>query len=166
MKKWKRFLIVFLALGVVSIGTLSWYAAHFSMQPVTGYDVNSDTLRTRVLIATQGSAFKDGVVTKVIDSLKSESLYFKVIDVAFLPSVSERDWDAIIILHTWEYSKPPATVKDFIYGAGTRDKILVVTTSGSGSMMEDVDGISSASKQSEQENVVRAIVRKIESKKK
>lgn len=149
MKKWKKFLIVFLALGIVSIGTLSWYAAHFSMEPATGFEVNSDTLRTRVLIATQGSAFKNAVVTKVVDSLKSESLYFKVIDVSFLPSISESDWDAIIILHTWEYSKPPATVKDFISGIGKREKIMVVTTSGSDSMMEGVDGISSASKPSE-----------------
>lgn len=158
MKKWKKFLIVFLAFGLVSIGTLSWYASRYSMEPVAGFDVNSDTLKTHVLIATQGSEFKNAAVKNVIDAMASEPLYFKVIDVSLLGTISEDDWDAIVILHTWEYSRPPSSVEDFVGKSNRRNKIMVVTTSGSGAKLDGVDGISSASKVSEQETVAGAIV--------
>lgn len=166
MKKWKKILVVFLVFGIISIGTLSWYAGRYSMEPVAGFEVNSDTLSTRVLIATQGSEFKDAVVAIVIETLKAEPIYFKVIDVALLPTVSNTDWDAIVILHTWEYSEPPVTVRDFVSETSASGKIMVVTTSGSGAKMEGVDGVSSASATSEQADIVRSIVHFIERRKK
>ncbi|MBA4053571.1 MAG: hypothetical protein C0490_02565 [Marivirga sp.] len=163
MKKWKKFLTVFVAFGLISIGTLSWYAWRYSMEPIAGFEVNSDTLKTHVLIATQGSEFKNAVVKDVIDDMTSEPFYFKVIDVSLLGTISEDDWDAIVIIHTWEYSSPPASVEDFVGRVKRRERVMVVTTSGSGSKLEGVDGISSASKTSEQESVAQAIVTWIKS---
>jgi hypothetical protein len=164
MNKWKKFLIVFLGLGLISIATLSWYAYRYSMEPITGFEVNSDTLSTRVLIATQGSEFKEAVVSKVIETLKSKGIYFRIIDVSVLRTIDEEEWDAIVILHTWEYSRPPKSVAEFIARTNTNGKCMTVTTSGSGSKMPGVDAISSASKASEEDNVARAIVNWIESK--
>lgn len=163
MKRWKKILIVFLAFGLISIGTLSWYAWRYSMEPVAGFEVNSDTLKTHVLIATQGSEFKNAVVKNVTDVMAGDPFHFKVVDVSLLGNISEDDWDAIVILHTWEYSSPPASVQDFVGKSKRREKIMVVTTSGSGSKLDGVDGISSASKVSEQETVARAIISWIKS---
>jgi hypothetical protein len=164
MKKWKKFTIVFLAFGLISVGALSWYAWRHSMEPVAGFEVNSDTLRTKVLIATQGSEFKEAVVSSVIETLKSKPIYFRIIDVAELGPIDEKEWDAIVVMHTWEYSRPPKSVAEFNARTNTSGKCMTVTTSGSGSRMPGADAISSASKVSEEDDVARAIVNWIESK--
>jgi hypothetical protein len=106
------------------------------------------------------------VVNKVIDSLKREPVYLKVIDVSLLGPIIEGDWNAIVILHTWEYSRPPKSVQDFVSRPGAREKSMVITTSGSGSKMKDIDAITSASKFSEQEEISRAIISWIRDKQK
>lgn len=100
----------------------------------------------RVLIATQGSDFKNALTAGVLDHLKRRSAFVKVIDVTELDGIHEADWNAIVLVHTWEMGKPPRQVKAFVGRMGGRDKLVVLTTSGAGSFkLEGVDAISAAS---------------------
>jgi menaquinone-dependent protoporphyrinogen IX oxidase len=99
-----------------------------------------------VLIATQGSEFKDAVVSAVAGNLKNRGCYVKVVDVSALPGVREAEWNAIVVLHTWEMRKPPGVVKTFVERARNSGKLVVLTTSGAGTFrIEGIDAISSAS---------------------
>jgi hypothetical protein len=123
------------------------YFVHISMDPAKPFEVNRPEAKEHVLIATQGSAFKDAVVHGVVSQLERRSAYVKVIDIASLKDVREGDWNAIVVLHTWEMDKPPAAAKTFIDRVQARDRLVVLTTSGDGDKhIEGVDAITSASR--------------------
>lgn len=146
MSKWRKTWIVAAALIAALFGVATWYRFHFSMRPARPFEVNDPRSSPRVLIATQGSEFKDAVVAGVLEHLKRRAPYIRVVDVAALPGIDPSDWNAIVVIHTWEMHEPPTPVKDFV--ARTRDsgKLVVLTTSGAGTFkMEGVDAISSAS---------------------
>jgi hypothetical protein len=146
MKLLKKIIIVFIIFGAISIIFLKWYSVQHSMEEAEPFEINDKGLPQQVLIATQGSKFKDAVVKETIGQLKSLPIYIKVIDVGQLANVDENEWSAIIILHTWEYAKPQKEVRAFMERALVKNKIVVLSTSGSGKeMMEGIDGITSAS---------------------
>lgn len=146
MKTWKK---VIVAIGAVCIGLFvfaTWYRIHFSMDPAKPLEVNRSETREHVLVATQGSAFKDAVVGSVLDRLEKKRVHVKVIDVSALGDVREADWNAIVVLHTWEMSKPPAVVRTFVERVQARDRLVVLATSGEGSQhIQGIDTITSAS---------------------
>jgi hypothetical protein len=146
MKLLKKILIVFIIFGALSIIFLTWYSVQHSMEEALPMEINNKGLSQRVLIATQGSKFKNAVVEETIGRLKSLPIYIKVVDVGQLTNVNEGEWSAIVILHTWEYGKPQKDALDFVQRASLKNKIVVLCTSGSGKeKMEGIDGITSAS---------------------
>lgn len=139
-----------------------WYTERYGMDRIAPFEINDASLDNRVLIATQGSVYKDQVVADIISSFYYDSIYIKVVDVTELGKERVTDWDAMIILHTWEIGVPPQSVTDFVAKVVDREKLIVVATSGSGEeFIEGIDGISSASLMHEIPNQVQLIVDKI-----
>lgn len=146
MKLFKKILIVFVILGALSIIFLTWYTVQHSMEEALPREINDKGLSQRVLIATQGSKFKNTIVEETIGQLKSLPIYIKVVDVGQLTNVNESEWSVIVILHTWEYAQPQKEAKAFVDRASQKNKIIVLSTSGSGTeKINGVDGITSAS---------------------
>ena len=158
---WKKMGIGVAALLVAFFVFLTWYKFHYSMDVARSYEVNSPDLERRVLVATQGSAFKDAVVSALIAHLKERQAYIKVVDVSALPGLDEGKWSAIVVIHTWENWKPQADAKAFLERAKDLNKVIVVTTSGRGDFkMDGVNAITSASVMAN----APAIAEKIESR--
>lgn len=146
MTSWRKFWISLLAILFILFLLAVWYINTHTMQHIEPFEINSPTASKRVVIASQGSRFKDSVVNAVIDSLKAKQVYIKVIDVNELKEINEDDWAAIAILHTWEYSKPQEDAKAFFEKVKNKNKLIIISTSGEGTyMLDTVDGISSAS---------------------
>jgi hypothetical protein len=104
------------------------------------------TVQHHVLIATQGSKYKEAVVSGVVEALEEQEVHIKVIDVSGLSEIQVEDWDAIVILHTWQASKPQKDAEAFLKKQDQRRKIIVHTTSGKGTnAMDGVDAITGAS---------------------
>jgi hypothetical protein len=145
-RSWKKILLAVATLIGASIAFAGWYQIHFSMSAARPFEVNDPQSSPRVLIATQGSEFKDAVVAGVVEHLEARAAYVKVIDVSALPGVDVSEWNAIVLLHTWEMRKPPEDVKAFVDRTRNSGKLVVLTTSGSGDFkLDGVDAISSAS---------------------
>jgi len=147
MPRWKQILV---GIAVVVAGLLAFmvgYWALHSMHPARGFEVNGqNTAHAKVLIATQGSAFKDSVVAGVVAHLKPLAVYVKVVDVSALSQVQETDWDAIVVIHTWEMNKPQPDAQRFVSRVQDPRKVVVLSTSGKGTFkLEGVDAMSSAS---------------------
>lgn len=145
--KKRNLVYVFLALIGVLICYLIWYNYQYSMDRVTPFEVNSPSLEQKVLIASQGSEFKNTVVNNLIKEFNNQSIYFKIIDVHSLPNINIQDWNALVIIHTWENWKPPKVVKNFIEeNSKELHKCIVFTTSGEGSYkIDEVDAITGES---------------------
>lgn len=138
--------ILILALLFIIFGI--WYKYEYSMYKVEPYEVNSANLSRKLIIATQGSVFKDSITKCIVDYYKQDSIFIKVIDISSLKQIKPENYNAIVVIHTWENWKPPADVQLFM--DRTQDyqyKIIVLTTSGRGSFkMENVDAITGESK--------------------
>ena len=140
---------VFIGTGVLILAAfafLTWYKFHYSMDVAESFEVNTPKSEIRVLIATQGSEFKDAVVAGVVDHLKRKGAYIKVIDVSALPQVNENKWNAVVVLHTRENLKPQADTVAYLDRVKDLNRVIVLATSGRGNYkIEGVNAISSAS---------------------
>lgn len=147
MKSFRRIRYIFLGVMITFLLFIVWYKYQYSMDVFKPFEVNSPNMEMKLLIATQGSDFKDKITNAVVDYYKSDSIFIKVIDIGGLPEIDPDLFSAILVLHTWENWKPPASVKSFIERTGSNtDKIVVLTTSGEGSYkMEEVDALTGES---------------------
>ena len=163
MKLFKKFLLIFLAVMIAFFLFLIWYQYHYSMDVVAPYTINPPTLEKKVLIATQGSEFKNKVTSGIVDYFKADSVYIEVVDITSLPTINLEKYNALVIIHTWENWKPPITVQTFIEKYPEfSNKIVVFTTSGEGSYkMEGVDAITGESKLADAPLFVDTIIERL-----
>lgn len=162
-RRLRTILLVAGALVLLFYLALSWYKFHYSMAVVEGFEVNSPELDQRVLIATQGSRFKDRVVDALVEQLSPRPIYLKVIDISLLSGVDEQAWNALVLLHTWETWRPPLAVKRFVRQMKAPEKVVVVSTSGSGeAQMEGVDAITASSAMTEVSATVETVMARLE----
>ena len=147
MKRFKKILLIMLGFMVAFFLFLMWYQYNYSMDVVAPYTINTPTLEKKVLIATQGSEFKNKVTGGIVDYFKADSVYIEVVDITSLPTINLEKYNALVIIHTWENWKPPITVQTFIEKYPEhKNKIVVLTTSGEGSYkMEGIDAITGES---------------------
>lgn len=147
MKKFRKSVLIILSILLIFIVFAIWYKYTYSMGEAKTFEVNTVDMGSKLLIATQGSDFKNTVTQGIVDNYRSDSIFIKVIDVSALTEIIPDDYDAILVIHTWEYEKPPASVSLFIEKEKShKDKIVVMTTSGPGtSKMEGVDAITGES---------------------
>jgi len=122
------------------------YKLSFSMSEVDTRKINKPNSLYKVLIATQGSSFKNELANSIIGELSDEDFYIKVTDVKNLDIVNPADWTAVVIMHTWEYWKPQEDAAIFLDHYKNEDNLIVVATSGGNDqMIEGIEGWSSAS---------------------
>lgn len=147
MSRLRKVLWVGGAIIVVMLAFGTWYRVHYSMAPARAFEIAGAPSAPRVLIATQGSSFKDSIVAGVVDHLKKRQAHVRVIDIAGLAHESAHDWNAVVVIHTWEMRKPPVAAKAFVDSLTDRRALVVLTTSGAGDFkMAGVDTISAASR--------------------
>ena len=137
---------VLLVLGLFLFFGL-WYKFTYSMDVADSYEIRTESSQQTLLIATQGSDFKNSVVQEVITHFKADSININIIDISGLDKIDPNDYNALLLIHTWENWKPPVQIENFIHRTRiNQDKIVVITTSGDGSYhMEDIDAITGES---------------------
>ncbi|PWL40385.1 hypothetical protein DKG77_06095 [Flagellimonas aquimarina] len=148
MKWWKKVLFVLLIIIGLLLVLGTWYKNKYAMEMVMERTVNRPELNRSLVIATQGSAFKDSITFGIINHFESDSLFIRIIDVSGLAKVNLDDYDAMVLMHTWENWKPPMAVGSFVdkLKIEQKNKIVVLTTSGEGSSkIEEIDAITGES---------------------
>ncbi len=139
--------IVIVTILVLFAAFWVWYEYTYSMDTVIPFEINNSKLETKVLIASQGSRFKDSLVQGILRHYQKDTIYFKVIDVYTMFTVNIDKWDALVIINSWEYGSPPRNVKKFIKNHPDQlDKLIILSTVGSSNIaLKDVDVISGES---------------------
>jgi hypothetical protein len=163
MKKHKKIGFAILSLAVVFCLFMLWYQNEYSMEMVEGFKVNSPSENSKLLIATQGSEFKNTITTAIVDYYKAEPLYIEVMDISSLEHVNPDNYEALLIVHTWEMWKPPSSIQSFMdRTVKDRAKMVVLTTSGEGTYkMEGVDAFTGESKLDETPLQVGRIIKRL-----
>jgi len=119
---------------------------------IESFDVGDPELAQKVLIASQGTDFKNALVESLTTRLQEQQLFIQVIDVTTLDQVKEDEWDALVFIHTTEQWKLQPDVKAYLDRAKNLNKVILVTTSGSGDWKTkdyDIETLTSASKTEE-----------------
>lgn len=132
---------------------------------IESFEVNSPELEQKVLIASQGSDFKNTLVENLTQYLREKPVYIKVIDVTDLPDVNEDEWDGVVLIHTTERWKLQPDVKAYLKRAKDLSKVVLLTTSGSGKWETkdyDIDVITSASKKNELSSLTAKILARLD----
>jgi hypothetical protein len=131
---------------------------------VTPFAVNNPEASTRLLIASQGSDFKDALVDSLTEYFEGRQVYLRVVDVSGLAEIQEEEWDALLLIHTTQGWRLQPDVKKYLDRATELKKVVLLTTSGSGEWRADgyeVDIITSASKMSEMKSVRNEILQRL-----
>ncbi len=151
--------IIFSTVLILFAGFWVWHEYTYAMDTVIPFEVNKAELKTKVLIASQGSSFKDSLVQGIMRHYQNDSIYFKIIDAYTMFTVNIDKWDALVIINSWEYRNPPSNLKKFIQNHPDQlDKLIILSTVGSSNMaLKDIDVISGESiieKTSEYTNII------------
>ena len=162
--KLKNRLVFIMGFILLLVAFAFWYRITYSMEMAENKGINSPALSTKILIATQGSDFKDAIVTNIINFYKKDSVYIKTMDVSQLQNVDPSVYKAVVILHTWEYGKPPQSVTQFIHENLTdKQKMIVFTSSGAGdNKIAGVDAMAGESIIENASDISDEIIEKIE----
>ncbi len=164
MKSKFNIYLSFLLVIIISLGLMLYYYLTFSMYEIEGYKVNAPNTTGSLLIATQGSDFKDKITEELLAYYNPKEVYIQVTDISKLEEVDPKKYNAFIIMHTWEYGNAPVSVKKFLdNNTNIRDKIVVLSTSGNGTnKIEGVDAITGESIMENTSDNTKKIINKIE----
>ena len=141
--------IIFGSLAGLVLAAFAVYVILYYPRKAESFEINTPNPTRRILIATQGSDFKDTLAKALCDSLKHSSVYIRGIDVGDLEEVNDEDWDRILIVNSFIIRLNKA-VDRFITRALAPEKILVFVTSGGADWLPQpeftVDALTSASR--------------------
>ncbi|QXP58354.1 hypothetical protein [Olleya sp. HaHaR_3_96] len=163
----KSKIVLFFASGIliVFLVFVVWYNYKYGMSQIDAFEINVPCYEQKIVIATQGSPFKNAITKKIVNHYRSDSIYMKIINVEDLQTIDPENYNAVIIIHTWENLKPPMTVVDFFNKIGKeQNNVIVLTTSGQGYYkMQEVDAITGESRLDNVNVYTRQIIEKVNS---
>jgi hypothetical protein len=122
-----------------------------------------------VLVASRSSEFKKRLVEKLRDALISAGITQKIIGVDDLKKINAADYDAVVVINTCIGWGLDHDVRVFLNRQREHANIILVTTSGDGGWLpdkggRDFDAISSASKMTTVDAVVKDLLARINSR--
>jgi len=145
--------------GFVLVG-FGIYVILYYPRKAESFEIIMENPTKKILIATQGSDYKNMFVKILTDSLKKSSVYIKGMDVGELTELNEDDWDKVLIINSF-IIKLNKNVDRIITKAVTPGKNLVYVTSGGSDWLPHpefrVDAFTSASKKSYINDLVQMI---------
>jgi len=117
----------------------------------------------QLLIANEGSHFKDSVVRVLTQHYSSKPVNIKIIPLSALSQIEPKAYHALVIIHSWYTWKPPSEVEEFILKHNNcLNNIIILGTSFHGSLkMEELDAITGASKMSDANGYAQKLIEKI-----
>jgi len=166
MKKWIKITIVIIATPIVLFALLLGAYVVFNLQGVIEpFQVGNPDAQHKILIASQGSEFKNTLTNEFVELLKDNTNYISIVDCTSLDKETPADWNAIIIIHTTQIHGMPDEAKRFLSRGSDLSKIVLVTTSGGGdeAVTEfEIDAISTASRLSVTNQITDWAIAKID----
>ncbi len=159
----KALRIILLSLGallVIFAAIFALYLISHRQGVIVNREIQHDSAKFNVLIASQGSQFKNNLVDSIVQILQDRPMSVKIVDVTNLAEINDADWHALILIHTTEKWQLQPDVKAFLDRAKDLSRIMLVTTSGDGKWRTKdykVDIITSASANKELSPITQEI---------
>ena len=166
MKRWIKILIAAIATPIVLVILLVSIWIVMNWQGVIDpYQVGDPNAQLKVLIASQGTEFKNKLLNDLILQLQSDKKYISIIDVTSLEKENVSDWNVIVIIHTTRAHQMPKSVKNYLKKSTNLSEVILIATSGGGDEMVaefEVDAISTASRLDVTDQIIESIIIKVD----
>lgn len=143
--------IIVLLLGCLLIAFIVIFSIYLYLHRqgvIETKEIRNENVNFTVLIASQGSKFKNALVDSLKNSMEKMNVNLKITDVTKLKNENPDDWNLIILIHTTEKWQLQPDVKKFLDRNKDLNKVMLITTSGDGKWKTkdyNVDIITSAS---------------------
>ncbi|EBF5129684.1 hypothetical protein FHZ96_02630 [Listeria monocytogenes] len=159
----KKPLKISLIAVVIFAGVMLSYRFIKSMDVTENAEINKSATGDHVLLATQGSKFKDSVMDQVKKDMEGKNVHVSIIDTTKLDKVKADDYDKVVLFTTVQSDDIPENVSTFIND--NKDKsIHIAVTADSGrwdDKPKDIDAISEASKAENKQDFVDDLTKAI-----
>lgn len=135
--------------SLITVLTLLVLTSGCRMYSVEEREVNDSGLVKKILIAQVATKFKNQLVEKVVDSLKKENCFIKIIELEKLNEIDTSEYSAVLIVNELWAGTIDAEARKFLKKEFNKDKTVLVTTTGDSLVdlgVQKVDGITSASR--------------------
>ena len=132
--------------------------------PVRERQVSAKPSGREVLIASEGSKFKNAVIEIVLAELVDEGHGVVTVDHKKLNTLNTQPFDAIVILNQCWARRLDRSVRRFLDHAPNKEKIILLTTRKDKDWKPDVpgvDAITCASNMAQVETVARSLITRI-----
>ena len=133
----------------LAVAAALWYVIKFYPRTAESFEINAPDQPTRILVATQGSEFKDGLVAAICDRLRERPVYIKVIDVGGLDEIDAVAWDKVLVINTAMMNIMSGPARRLVARGERLDNVLLFVTSGGADFKPAdlaVDALSGASR--------------------
>ncbi|EAC3817669.1 hypothetical protein [Listeria monocytogenes] len=164
MKKPLKISLIVVGIAVVIFaGVMLSYRFIKSMDVTENAEINKSATGDHVLLATQGSKFKDSVMDQVKKDMEGKNVHVSIIDTTKLDKVTADDYDKVVLFTTVQSDDIPENVSTFMND--NKDKsIHIAVTADSGrwdDKPKDIDAISEASKAENKQDFVDDLTKAI-----
>ncbi|MBC2285785.1 hypothetical protein [Listeria booriae] len=158
-------LIVLGSAAIIFAGVMLSYRYIKSMDVIASEEVNKSATGSHVLLATQGSNFKNSVMDQVKQDLKGENIHISIVDTTKLDKVKASDYDKIVLFTTVQSDDIPKNVTKFMDDNDDKSIHIAVTADSNrwDDKPKDVDAISEASKSENKQTFVDNLTKAITS---
>lgn len=156
-----KLIVIFLGsiVGICVVG-LGIYTISNYPGKIETFEIGTTEHPKQILIATQGTDFKDALTVALCEELKKLPLHIKVINIRDLRKEREEKWDRIILINSFVI-RLNKHVSRFIQNVEKPEKVLVYISSGGADWQPqpnfNVDAVTSASRESYINELVQLI---------
>lgn len=164
MKKPVKISLIIVGIAVVIFaGVMLSYRFLKSMDVTPNKEINESATGDHVLLATQGSDFKDSVIDQIEQDMANKNVHISIMDTTKLDKVSADDYDKLVLFTTVQSDDIPENVTTFMNDNKDRS-IHIAVTADSGrwdKQPKDIDAISEASKSENKQDFVDDLTKAI-----
>lgn len=139
MRKLGLFAVVLsVFLSVIAV----WYWTSFSMSEARPFIIGDADASQKLLIVYQGSAYKNSIIETVVEHFSVSNTLITGTDLATLNLYNPDEYDAVFLLHTWEFGSPPSEVTTFLKKHIEAENVVRMSTTQSiKTLPKNVDAI-------------------------
>ena len=115
MKKFLKILLtIVLSLVTILIILITTYIIVNIQGVIEPFQIGNPHATNKLLIASQGSEFKDNLLRNLVQELETDDNYLNIVDCTQLDDKDTVDWDVIVIIHSAQIHKMPKAAELFL----------------------------------------------------
>ncbi|WP_028313779.1 hypothetical protein [Desulfatibacillum aliphaticivorans] len=135
-----------------ALAVLLLLAAGCGPKRVSSVQYGSPSAETKVLFATEDTAFKSVILENVVKAYEGQDVFIQVESVPALDKIDAEGYDAVVLINTCMAWRVEPEIEAFVKKTADKQKIVLLTTTGDPDLNIEAPGVDSVTSASQMEN--------------